>query len=282
MAYWILAAVLIAFGLLAALSIGAPFVVVGLAMVALGPLRARPRMFWPLFVGVVAFVCGTMLTIPLTCESTSTVGGDAFTICRSILGPTWSGPGVYNPPPEATRLGLAVGAVAAALAAAATLAWLRFRGRSGWQRLSDWRPSPNVLADWETVRAIPRSPLVRVVGVGRTATAADLTVDLLALEVREAGVVIYWRARSTREVILLSADVSIADDRATAYHVIPGGGSGNPEAWEGQSFFLPVPPAGVRLAITLTSFGPSPDRPLPANVPTDRIFGPWQFEVDIP
>ena len=146
----------------------------------------------------------------------------------------------------------------------------------------DWRPSPGVLADWETLRAIPQSPLIQVVGVGRTVVAAELTVDLVAIEVREQGAVIYWRARSAREAILLSADVSVVDDRGTGYHVIPGGGSGNAEAWEGQTYFLPVPHVGTRLTITLTSFGPNDHMPLPIHIPTDRISGPWPFEVEIP
>ncbi|MBI3750176.1 MAG: hypothetical protein HY263_00755 [Chloroflexi bacterium] len=124
--------------------------------------------------------------------------------------------------------------------------------------------------------------MIQVVGVGATVVAAELTVDLLAVEVREQGAVIYWRARSAREAILLSADVSVVDDRGTSYHVIPGGGSGNAEAWEGQTHLLPVPPVGARLTITLTSFGPSDHMPLPMRVPTDRIFGPWLFEVQIP
>jgi hypothetical protein len=158
----------------------------------------------------------------------------------------------------------------------------RLVGRLGRQRRSDWQPSLEVRADWEMLRAIPESPLLQVVGVGRTVVAADLTVELLAIEVREHGAVIYWRARSAREGILLSADVAVADDRETPYHVVPGGGSGSAQAWEGQTHFRPVPPVGARLTINMTSFGPSDHLPTQMYVPTERIVGPWLFEVEIP
>ena len=157
-----------------------------------------------------------------------------------------------------------------------------FRTRLDRQGRSDWRPSPEVLADWEAVRAIPQSPLVQVVGIGRTVVAAEIAVDLLAIEVREQGAVIYWRARSAREGLLLSADVSIADDRDTAYHVIRGGGGGDSNAWEGQTLMVPLPPAGARMTITLTSFGPSNHMPLPPHVPAERVSGPWPFQVEMP
>jgi hypothetical protein len=139
MTYWLLALALVVFGLLSALSIGAPFLGLGLAMLILGPFRARQRVFWPLFNGVLVFVVVVVLAIPLGCEATSTNGGDSYTVCRSILGPTWSGHGLYNPPPEAFNLGLGAGAAAAAAAAAMTFAWLRSRGQVARPRSSDIR-----------------------------------------------------------------------------------------------------------------------------------------------
>jgi hypothetical protein len=139
-----------------------------------------------------------------------------------------------------------------------------------------------VLAEWEAIRAIPQSALVQVVGIGRTVVAAELTVDLLAIEVREQGAVIYWRARSAREGLLLSADVSISDDLVTAYQVIQGGGGGDSHASEGQTLVLPSPPAAAHVTITLKSFGPSDHMPLPSHLPAERVPGPWPFEVEMP
>ena len=129
MTYWLAAVGLTLFGFLAGFSIGEPFLIVGLALVLLWPVRGRPRVFRPALVGVVAFAVGMSLTVPLTCEASSIDGGASVTICRSILGATWSGPGLYNPPPEAFTLGVEVGVAAAAVAALATLAWLRIRSR---------------------------------------------------------------------------------------------------------------------------------------------------------
>lgn len=128
--YWLAALLLTAFGFITGFSIGPPFLLVGLAMLVLGPFRGRPRLFWPPLVGVVAFVVGVALVIPLSCVATSESGGVSSTVCTSILGPTWSGTGLYNPPPEAFALAFRVGIAAAVGAACGTLAWLTFRERA--------------------------------------------------------------------------------------------------------------------------------------------------------
>jgi hypothetical protein len=161
----------------------------------------------------------------------------------------------------------------------------RLRGlaaRLGWRRRPQWQPSPELMANWEAIGAIPASPLVQVVGVGRTADAAGITVELLAIEVREEGAIVHWRARSASYPMLLSADVSISDNTGTAYRVISGGGGGGGGAWEGTTFVQPSPPPGARLRITLLSFGPDDDRPLLPGLPTERVFGPWAFDVEMP
>ena len=127
MGYWTAALLLVVFGFLTGFSIGPPFLLVGLAMLVLGPLRRWPRLFWPSLVGVLAFNLGVILVVPIYCTATAEVGGVAQTVCSSILGPTWSGSGLYNPPPEAFTLGLGVGPAAAAAAAIATFTWLTLR-----------------------------------------------------------------------------------------------------------------------------------------------------------
>ena len=129
MSYWLIALILTTFGFLAGFSIGAPFFVVGVAMLVLGPVRTRPRAFWPALIGVITFVIGAVLVVPLYCVATSEVGGGSTTVCSSIIGPTWSGSGIYNPPPEAFNLALRDGLAAGAVAAAATWAWLSLRRR---------------------------------------------------------------------------------------------------------------------------------------------------------
>jgi hypothetical protein len=129
--YWVLALVITVFGFLTGFSIGAPFLLLGLALLVLGPFRRRPRVFWPSLVAVAAFVVTVALLIPLSCEATSESGGGSSTVCRSIAGPTWSGTGLYNPPREAYQMPVRAGALIAIGAALATLAWLTIRRRAG-------------------------------------------------------------------------------------------------------------------------------------------------------
>lgn len=126
--YWIAALVLVVFGFVTGFSIGAPFLLIGLAMLILGPLRRWPRLFWPPLVGLVVFLAGVVLFIPLTCTASTGVGEASVTVCTSILGPRWTGSGVYNPPPEAFALAARIGGAAGVAAAILTLAWLTVRG----------------------------------------------------------------------------------------------------------------------------------------------------------
>jgi hypothetical protein len=121
--------VLTAFGVLAAFSIGLPFLVVGIAMLALGPFRGRPRLFLPGLFGVIAFVVGASLVVPWACEGTATAGDGSFTVCRSLVGLTWSGPGLYDPPAEASWLAVVVGLAAGLVVA--LLTFVRIAHRRG-------------------------------------------------------------------------------------------------------------------------------------------------------
>ena len=127
MGYWIAALLLVAFGFIAGFSIGPPFLLVGLAMLVLGPLRRWPRLYWPPLVGVLAFILGTILFVPLSCTASTEVGQDSHTVCTSLLGLSWSGPGIYNPPPEAYDNAFRVGMAAAFGAGIATVVALTLR-----------------------------------------------------------------------------------------------------------------------------------------------------------
>jgi hypothetical protein len=130
MGYWLVALVLTAFGFIAGFSIGPPFFVVGVAMLILGPVCARPRAFWPALVAVLAFVIAAILVVPLYCVATSDAGGISTTVCSSIIGPSWSGTGLYNPPPAAFEVALRDGLTAGVVAAMATWAWISLRRRA--------------------------------------------------------------------------------------------------------------------------------------------------------
>lgn len=91
-AYWVAAGMLIAFGIVAILSIGMPFLILGLVLVALGPIRHRVEVFVPLLGGVLAFLLVTILVSPWSCTETG-----AGTTCSSLIGIHVSGGQSYRP-----------------------------------------------------------------------------------------------------------------------------------------------------------------------------------------
>jgi hypothetical protein len=104
--YWLLAGLLIGFGLLGILSIGIPFLVLGLALALLAPARGAPDRFWPPLVGIASFFLGFVLIAPFRCiataAGTTTSGGvasirQAQTVCTSLVGLHFSGGAGYDP-----------------------------------------------------------------------------------------------------------------------------------------------------------------------------------------
>ena len=79
--------------------------------------------------------------------------------------------------------------------------------------------------------AIPPSRLVGVVAVAQIAEVAGVTVELLAIEVREGGALITWRARADRAVGLLIPRVSVTDDQGTKYRALGESGGGDERSW---------------------------------------------------
>jgi hypothetical protein len=129
-AYWGVAVVLVGFGYLALFSIGAPFLLTGVAMMVVSPWRGRHEVLWPTLVGVWVFVLSYLLVAPLGCTSTATAVtagspvATSHTTCTNILGIDYSGTGTYEP----TLLpALVFGAAAGAAGALATRFLLRRR-----------------------------------------------------------------------------------------------------------------------------------------------------------
>jgi hypothetical protein len=124
------------------------------------------------------------------------------------------------------------------------------------------------------------SPIVRVLAVGQVVEAAGITVELLAIEVRETGALLYWRAHPPQNIVLMDAIVSMSDDAGSLYHVRPAQSSGSALRWEGQSLVIPAPPAGARIDIVLERFGGPSGRPIALDIPEQPIHGRWRFEVE--
>jgi hypothetical protein len=123
--YWVLSGVLIGFGMISILTIGAAFVLVGGTLAALAPVRRRPRIFWPVLAIVLGFLTGYVAVAPWGCSqsfsATSTDGvvttSTSPVECSSLAGVEYSGTDGYEPPLTPGLLaGLAVGGLAGIVA----------------------------------------------------------------------------------------------------------------------------------------------------------------------
>jgi hypothetical protein len=148
--------------------------------------------------------------------------------------------------------------------------------------------------------------LRRVTGIGRSVSVADITLELLALEIRD-GVgrltfVVNDPEQARREIGLrdlalhrnpgpddlpsiLRPELHVTDDLGTTYQVFPGGGgSGGGGNWREEVQFVPSPPASATsLLISVDRLtdqfwlGTMPGRTRPPKV----VEGPWTFAVSL-
>jgi hypothetical protein len=118
--YLALAVVLVLFGFVGLLSIGAPFLLTGLAMLVVYPWRRRRDILWPALAGVWGLVLGYILVAPLGCTTSSipsdhALVSEGFTRCNGVFF-DYAGGGSYNPPLlPALLVGLVVAVVSAAV-----------------------------------------------------------------------------------------------------------------------------------------------------------------------
>ena len=124
------------------------------------------------------------------------------------------------------------------------------------------------------------SPLDRVIAVGRTIEFAGVAVELISIEIRQAGALASWRAKPANDLLLLDADVRVSDDAGKEYASLAAGHEGSSVHWSGQSFFAPSPPVGTRITLSILSFGPPIDHEVPRGLSRQHIHGPWEFTVE--
>jgi hypothetical protein len=117
-AYWTVTVVLIAFGTLGLLSIGFPFLLLGIALAIVAQRRHETGLVAGVVAAAVGFSVGYILIAPLTC-STSASSADPVeqTVCSNVLGIDYSGRGSYDPSLLPALLAGLVVAVLAALGA---------------------------------------------------------------------------------------------------------------------------------------------------------------------
>jgi len=126
------------------------------------------------------------------------------------------------------------------------------------------------------------SPLVRVVAIGQQVEADGIRVELIALEVREAGAVLYWRAFPTEDRMPGLAVIEVSDDLGGEYRVFLGGGGGGERAWNGETNVVPAPTTGASiLQVTVTGFDSFPPSGFPGATQGRSNEGPWVFEIPL-
>lgn len=99
LAYIAIALALIAFGYLSLFSVGAPFLLTGVAMLIVLPWRRRPHVLVPALVAPWAFALGYVLVAPLGCTATA-APNDGFvgvTRCDGVFF-DYVGGASYSPP----------------------------------------------------------------------------------------------------------------------------------------------------------------------------------------
>lgn len=116
-AYYGVALLVTVFGFLGILTIGYPFLFIGVLLFALGPVRDRRDVLWPPLLGVAAFTAGFIAFVPISC----TYSSGSVSRCVSPLG--WFVPGGWP-----VGVGLAL---ASAFGAALLLrSWIRASGHA--------------------------------------------------------------------------------------------------------------------------------------------------------
>lgn len=91
--YWLLTGALIGFGFIAILSIGAPFVLLGVILAVIGAIRFRGRGIWAALVGFgalpAAILVWDVVSAPWACEggTTSLINVNYYTCVDTFVGP---------------------------------------------------------------------------------------------------------------------------------------------------------------------------------------------------
>ena len=128
---------------------------------------------------------------------------------------------------------------------------------------------------------VESSPLIRVVAIGRASEAADVRVELIALEVRAIGAILFWKAYPSVDRMLGDPIISVDDEFRTDYQIISVGGGGTGRVWRGEAHIIPSPSLTTRrFSVEVRAFEGFGDG-IPGLAPSGMSQGPWRFEFAI-
>jgi len=121
------------------------------------------------------------------------------------------------------------------------------------------------------------SGLRRVVGIGHVEQLGPIFLELVALEVRDAGSILYCKARSSGESLHAEPSMSARDDLGNEYVVHAAAWAANPQLAKGEFILTPAPPADAKtFHLTIDGLprlgGPRRFR---------RRQEPWQFDIPL-
>jgi hypothetical protein len=89
---------------------------------------------------------------------------------------------------------------------------------------------------------IQRSPLVRVVAIGKAVEDDGVVLELIALEIRDVGAVLYWKAQPVGEYVLGGPDFVVTDDVGTVYTFLLPTWVSSEGVAKGNTDLVPPPP----------------------------------------
>ena len=125
--------------------------------------------------------------------------------------------------------------------------------------------------------AVQGSPLRQVVPIGQLAEDAGVSVELISLEIRDAGCLLHWASHSPGRRPGLP-DLRVRDDVGTPYVAGALGSTREGEDLRGHAVLAPAPPeAARRLQVDVEGFGTR--RPLGRHA--EEMRGRWSFTVDL-
>jgi hypothetical protein len=126
MGYWAASMALIAFGTLGLMSIGLPFLMIGLAMLLLGRVRHRTLVYWPIMLGLIAYNVALWAIMPAYCSASFTpVGGSSAATCSSLIGIPWPDDATgMNVTPAAFEISNIIAVVVGLAVVAIVVSWL--------------------------------------------------------------------------------------------------------------------------------------------------------------
>jgi hypothetical protein len=124
-----------------------------------------------------------------------------------------------------------------------------------------------------------RSRLVRVIPIGQVAEVSDVRVELIAMEVRETGALVYWKAFPAQDRLLGEIDLGVSDALGTAYAAYGMAAAGNGHVWKGEAIVIPAPPPEARtIRVRVRGFRGFMASPFEPIVQTP-VEGEWDFEI---